>query len=194
MSWAIHNALKGWTLYDLSEREVQLLIQSMSSNEIRLSRVSKAGSENWQALNNQLFPQLFSGAVGDSKKFPLVDAASNASVDTDYFVIRPKKIMFPRLHKRYELSVPCTIFSTSKQFDSTTLDLSEGGIFFKETIPDWVAGYFIVSLQSPQGPIQLMCSLVEDQKDKKRVQIVSEESDPQFLLYKDWLNRSQSMN
>ena len=35
--------------------------------------------------------------------------------------------------------------------------------------------------------VRLMCSLVEDQKEKKRVQIVSEEQDPQFLIYKEWL-------
>ena len=67
------------------------------------------------------------------------------------------------------------------------MDLSEGGLYFKDTLPDWVAGYFLVGVQSPTTIYQLMCSVVEDQKERRRVQIVSEEQDAHYLAYKEWL-------
>jgi hypothetical protein len=193
VSWALHNALKGWTLYDLSDREVQLIVKSMSINEVKLTQICKAGDPKWSYLAEANHPQFFKKIDFNVAQYPTVESQLTASgVDTEYFVVRPKRVMFPRLHKRYEIEVACFIFSTTRQFHSTTFDLSEGGLFFKDVIPDWVAGYFIVGVHSPEGIIQLMCSLVEDQKEKKRVQIVSEEFDPQFILYKDWLGRSNA--
>ncbi|MBC7743260.1 MAG: PilZ domain-containing protein [Bdellovibrionaceae bacterium] len=193
--WALHNALKGWTLYDLDDREVQLVIKTMSINEAKLTHICQSGAAQWAKLTEAAYPQFFKKLVLDSTNYPGIDTQLTSSgIDTEYFVVRPKKVMFPRLHKRYEIEVPCFIFSTTRQFHSTTSDLSEGGLFFKDLIPEWVAGYFIVGVHSPDGIIQLMCSLVEDQKEKKRVQIVSEESDPQFIVYKDWLSRSSASN
>jgi hypothetical protein len=34
---------------------------------------------------------------------------------------------------------------------------------------------------------QLLCSIVEDQKEKNRVQIVADDNDPQYEMYKEWL-------
>ncbi len=193
MNWALHNTLKGWTLYDLSDREVQLIIKSMSINEMKLTQICRAGDSSWKILTESAHPNLFEKIKFKTENYPAVDSQLAASgADTEYFVVRPKKVIFPRLHNRYEIEVPCVIYSTTRQFHSTTFDLSEGGLFFKDTIPDWVAGYFIVGVHSPDGIIQLMCSLVEDQKEKKRVQIVSEESDPQYLIYKDWLSRCEA--
>ena len=195
LNWALHNSLKGWTLYDLTEREVQILLKSMSINESKLTQICQVGDSSWHKLNESSYPQFFAKLNFNAKSYPEIDIQQTTSgIDTEYFVVRPKKVMFPRLHKRYDLQVPCFIFSTTRQFHSTTLDLSEGGLYFKDLIPDWVAGYFIVGVHSPEGIIQLMCSLVEDQKEKKRVQIVSEESDPQFVMYKDWLSRSEASN
>ena len=190
--WALHNTLKGWTLYGLSVREVQLMTQVMSVNEVKLVKVCQKKSSSWQPLSQQSYPDFFiknNHAIDDYPLLPsdrgTVTHADGES-DTDYFVIKPRTIL-PRLHKRHDIAIPCTIFSTKQNFKTESINISEGGLQFKDLLPDWIAGYFIVGLACPDGMIQLMCSLVEDQKEKKRVQIVSEDSDPQFLIYKSWL-------
>lgn len=163
----------------------------MSVNEIRLSQVCQQGDKQWKPLIEKDFPELFQSVESHPDQFPEQQNRRDSAYDTDYFVIRPKRVIQPRLHERYETAVHCSILSSTKTFKTTTIDLSEGGLYFKDLIPEWVAGYFIVAihgLDSFDGTkFQLMCSLVEDQKEKKRVQIVSEEQDSQFLLYKEWL-------
>ncbi len=194
LSWALHNTLKGWTLYDLSNREIQLLVKSMSVNEIKLARICEPGDQTWIPFDDKTHPDFFEKLNSDPTSYPAIEQLSQASTDTEYFVVRPARVKFPRLHTRYEIAANCTIYSTTRQFQATTIDLSEGGLHFKDVIPEWIAGYFIVGVQAPDGIIQLMCSLVEDQKEKRRVQIVSEESDPQFLIYKAWLASSKAAN
>lgn len=185
--WAIHNSLKGWTLFDLSLNDMQLLIKSMSLNEQKLSHVCKSGDLKWERLNENVFPLFFQYKSIKLGQYPNLDNLSSEFGDTEYFVVRPQKIIQPRLHKRYEVQVNCLIFSTTRQFSTKTIDLSEGGLYLFDTIPDWVAGYFIVAVQATDDYFQLLCSIVEDQKDRRRVQIVSEDQDLQFLGYKSWL-------
>ncbi len=187
MSWGIHNSLKGWTLFGLNNREMQLLVKTMSVNEIKLTQVCHEGDVKWTLLNESSHPELFQFAQGEALCFPVIENKPKDVGDTEYFVVRPKKQIQPRLHQRYEIEVTCQIFSTTRKFTTSTIDLSEGGIYFKETIPDWVSGYFLVGVQATDTVYQLMCSLVEDQKDKKRVQIVAEETEPHYVAYKEWL-------
>ncbi len=190
--WGLHNSLKNWTLYGLTTREVQLLVIAMSVNEIRLSKICKKDDAAWRTLSQKKFPDFFQKQTTDCDHYPLLpsengtNTQTSTEVDTDYFVIK-KRIELPRLHKRHDIQVLCTIFSVKKNFVTESINMSEGGLQFKDLLPEWIAGYFIVGVASPHGQIQLMCSLVEDQKEKKRVQIVSEDSDPQYLIYKAWL-------
>lgn len=189
--WAIHNSVKGWTLYNLSLREVQLLINSMSPNEVKLAKVSALNENEWHIINAEAYPDFFSETGRLSNGF--VDyktvQENTGESDTDFFIIKPKKVHHPRLHNRIDIEVKARIEGQSKSFESLTVDISEGGIYFKDTIPDWVSGYFIVRVFD--GPVfhQVICSLVEDQKVKQRVQIVSEENDAHYLKYKEWLVR-----
>ncbi len=188
--WGLHNALKGWTLYDLTVNEVQLLVQVMSVNEIRLTKVCTQDSAVWTALSESEYPQFFVPKKSNSENYPALHQTEKTMAgesDTEYFVVRPRK-QLPRLHKRHDLNISCTVNSTTKSIEMETVNLSEGGIQFKEILPDWIAGYFIIALKIPTGSLQLMCSLVEDQKEKKRVQIVSEDTDPQYLVYCGWLS------
>lgn len=191
ITWAIHNTLKGWTLYDLTSTEVQLLVHVMSVNEIRLAKVCKKNSSAWESLTEAKFPELFlKRPPSQGSGFPELESSernSDTQADTEYFVVSPKKMVLPRLHTRYDIGVKCSIHSSKNTFVAETVDISEGGLHFKDLLPDWIAGYFLVTVTTPQGLYQLMCSLVEDQKEKKRVQVVSEESDPQYMLYKEWL-------
>jgi len=187
LSWGIHNSLKGWTLHGLNDREMKLIIKTMSINEVKLTQVCRLGDTKWTLLNEKSYPELFQGKIVDLPGFPALDTRSKETNDTDFFVVRPKRTIQPRLHQRYEVEVPCLVSSTTREFSTTTIDLSEGGLYFKETMPDWVAGYFLVGVQTSNAVYRLMCSMVEDQKERKRVQIVSEEQDAHYLAYKEWL-------
>ncbi|MCM2353923.1 MAG: PilZ domain-containing protein [Pseudobdellovibrio sp.] len=187
--WALHNSLKGWTLYSLTEREVQLMINTLSSNEIKLVKVCKKSDREWHKLSREEFPELYAPAGKFEEGYPALSSEASAeSTDTDYFVVKTKKVIHPRLHDRIEKQFTATVLGQTNNFDTTTIDLSEGGIQFNDIIPDWVSGYFIVRIADAGQIYQVMCSLVEDQKEKKRVQVMSEESDPQFLKYRNWLD------
>lgn len=188
LSWALYNALKNWTLYNLSEQDVKLLLLTFSENELKLAKLCKSGDSNW---NNVLFPEfahLLKKENGDryqaSDVFPLLLEQNDAKTDTGFFGMKGGKVVHPRLYNRIEKTVSCSIHLNDKNFATETVDLSEGGLYFKDVIPDWIAGYFIVEVDSK---FRLMCSLVEDQKEKSRVQIVSEENDPHYVSYREWL-------
>lgn len=190
MVWALHNSLKGWSLYDLTDREAQLVINSMSPNEQRLTQVCQQSKLVWEVLTKEGFPELFTSAGLEGKSYPPLNIKnSNSDVDTDYFVIKRQKVFYERTHVRVEIPLKAVIDGHNQQFETTTIDLSEGGVYFNDVIPDWVAGYFILRIYNEGQAYQVMCSLVEDQKDKKRVQIVSGENDPQFQHYSHLLMR-----
>ena len=188
--WGLYNALRGWTLYDLTVNEVQLLVQVMSANEIKLIKVAKPNDPTWEPLSELIHPQFFEKRKVSELTYPSLhqsDKNATSELDTEYFVVRPRKHL-PRLYKRHDVNLPCLVKSTTKNFQTESVNMSEGGMQFKDTLPDWIAGYFIVAITgNTTGVIQLMCSLVEDQKEKRRVQIVSEDTDPQYCLYREWL-------
>lgn len=187
--WAIHNSLKSWTFYNLTLQEVRLLVLVLSENEMRLVRICQPGDSQWSGLSREAFPQFFQPETittyKNSAHYPELSLSSESVADTSYFVIRPTKVVHPRLHKRYEIQIPCVLIGAQeREFVTETVDLSEGGLYLKDVIPSWVAGYFLVVVN---GQHQLMCSLVEDQKEKRRVQIVSEDSDYHYTQYKEWI-------
>lgn len=189
--WALHNPIKSWTLYNLSEAEVGMLVLTLSVNDLRSLKICKKNENTWQAFNKLNHPEFFLKELTDHylKKEAYADietTENSTAVDTEFFVIKPNKTLHPRLHTRYEIPASCVLVgNNNKKFATTTIDLSEGGFYFRDIIPDWVAGYFLVIVDEKY---QLMCSLVEDQKERKRVQIVSEESDLNFMQYKNWLS------
>lgn len=191
--WALHNSLKGWTLYSLTEREVQLLINTLSGNEVKLAKVCRKNGKEWYKISREQFPELYAPAGKFEEGYPSLNLEAHVEgTDTDYFVVKTKKVMHPRLHERIEKQFSATILGQINNFDTSTVDLSEGGIHFTDIIPSWVSGYFIVKIHDGNNIYQVMCSMVEDQKEKKRVQVMSEESDPQFIKYKDWLESLRS--
>ncbi len=187
--WALHNPLKSWTLYNLNEVELSAILLSVSAMELRIIKISKKNESSWVSLDQNTYPAFFKKGSKDqyssNSGYPEVATKTEDVTETGYFVIKPDKIRQTRLHKRHEISVSCTLVgSNNQEFKTSTVDISEGGLHFKEFIPAWVAGYFLVDVNEK---FKLMCSLVEDQKEKRRVQIVSEDSDFNYTEYKNWL-------
>jgi hypothetical protein len=188
-TWALYNALKFWTLYNLSEQEVRLLLLTFSDNELKLAKICKSGDSKWESVLGGIYPELVTpenkAPYMNPDGFPSLEIRADSVTDTGFFQVKGGKVQHPRLHNRYEKSVVCAITNANdKVFNTQTIDISEGGLYFKDVIPDWIAGYFIVVVNDQ---FQLLCSLVEDQKEKNRVQIVAEDNDPQYQMYKEWL-------
>jgi hypothetical protein len=190
--WGLSNSFKGWTLYDLNVREVQLLVNSVPVNEIKFLSICELINKKWHSLDVDNYPQFFSETGKKQGEFPDLVFDSTLDTEADYFIVKPKKIILPRLYDRVEIELDASIDGHNQSFHSKTIDLSEGGIYFKDLIPDWVSGYFIVSIHFQNLKCQIMCSLVEDQKLRHRVQVVSEESDFHYLAYKKLLNQIRS--
>ncbi len=193
MTWAIHNSIKNWTLFDLTDREAQIVINTLSMNELKLIYICKSGDTAWvrfDALNHQ---KLLNPNVTQQGRFPPVNLDLHVGeLDSDFFVIQPRKVHTPRLHGRFTISLPIVIESAGKAFESSTIDISEGGFYLKDSIPEWVAGYFLVRVEAFKTTFQIMCSMVENQKSRHRIQIVSEDHDPNYQMYKNWLRSAST--
>ncbi|MEK6628097.1 MAG: PilZ domain-containing protein [Bdellovibrionota bacterium] len=188
--WALHNPIKSWALYNLTALEIRFLFLTLSASELRTVRVCKKNESSWQEVNKDSHPDFFTKTFVEhylkTEAYPEIVGSDIVDSDKQYFVIKPNRVLHPRLHTRYDVSVTCVLVgSNNKEFKTSTIDLSEGGLYFQDAIPSWVAGYFLVVVNDK---FQLMCSLVEDQKEKKRVQIVSEESDFNFVQFRNWLS------
>lgn len=188
MSWALHNSIKNWTLYDLTEREAQIILNTLSTNELKLIYICQSESTAWERFDSAIHQKLVNPNVTKQGRFPPVNIDLQiGEFDSEIFVIQPRKVLTPRLHGRYTVELPITIETSGKVFDSSTIDISEGGFYLKDFIPDWVAGYFLVKVKGFKGTFQIMCSIVENQKSRHRIQIVSEDSDPNYQMYRQWL-------
>jgi len=194
--WGIHNSLKGWTLYGLNEREIQLIVNSLTKNEFKFISICNLSEKKWDRLDNPKQSGFFSetGKLRHHFPEPEMNSVNSESVnDSEYFIVKQSKVILPRLHQRIDIEIEACIDGHSQKFTSKTVDLSEGGIYFKDIIPDWVSGYFIVRIDYNNTSYQIMCSLVEDQKIKHRVQIMSEDSDTHFISYKALLGQLRTV-
>ncbi len=188
MSWALHSSIKNWTLYDLTDREAQIILNTLSTNELKLIYICQSESTAWERFDSATHQKLVNPNVTKQGRFPPVNIDLQiGELDSEIFVIQPRKVLTPRLHGRYTVELDIIIETSGKIFVSSTIDISEGGFYLKDFIPDWVAGYFLVKVKGFKTTFQIMCSIVENQKSRHRIQIVSEDSDPNYQMYRQWL-------
>lgn len=109
--WALHNSLKGWTLYGLSEREAQLVVNTLTVNEAKLVKVCKLPEKKWHKLDREKCPELFVSLNKERGQFPELssDDMNTEYTDTDYFVVKAKPQFYPRLHERIDLKTQAVI-------------------------------------------------------------------------------------
>ncbi|MBX3017242.1 MAG: hypothetical protein KF767_05090 [Bdellovibrionaceae bacterium] len=71
-----------------------------------------------------------------------------------------------RKSERYAIQMPVIVQTTTEQFSTWTLDVSEGGIRTKDPLPDSLVGYAqVVLMPKNRAPFHLLASQVEDQAD-----------------------------
>jgi hypothetical protein len=190
--WAIYNPLKSWTLSGLSLREGQLLVASMTDAEMKVSWVYHEKWLNWRPLSGDGSCELFSFKDSDQMTLPPLPQIIQ---EDDHEITEVRMVSFSpkvsepirRQHMRFMAKFPVEIVVSSNIFPTHTLDLSEGGFCFKDKLPDWVAGYFTVVLNTSDKVFEFTCFLAEDQKnDKFRAEIApttSEKTREEFHLW-----------
>jgi len=192
--WAIHNPLKSWTLADLSLRECQLLVASMSDIEMKVSWAFHESWSDWKPLSEPGCHDLF---LHHDESHPVLPPLPQMIQDDDHEITEVRVLatapvsrdLVTRKHPRYQAKIPVEIMVSSYSFVTHTQDLSLGGFCFEDKLPDWVAGYFTVVLNTPDKMFEFTCILAEDQKkDKFRAEIAPSTSESVIADFRVWLN------
>lgn len=193
--WSIHNPLKNWTFHGLCKNQIQVLLSSLTDAERKFCYVWKKEWPYWRRLLdselNQLspysaiapahLPALPSNILTHEEEITSVHSISN----------EPKHDLSHRRHKRFEVKVPVEIILKDQVFKTETTDVSESGLRFKDSLPDWLAGYFTVILKLEGKKVEVVCMLVEDQKNEKnRAEVVDTKDEESGLhAYMDWVRQ-----
>ncbi|MBS1972490.1 MAG: PilZ domain-containing protein [Bdellovibrionales bacterium] len=191
--WAIHNPLKSWTLAGLSMRECQLLVASMTDAEVKVSWAHHENWTEWKPLSEPECHDLFGykdSAHGELPAVPQITQEDDHEITQVRMVTVgvQKRELIARKFTRYEAKVPVEIVVGSNTFSTSTLDMSEGGFCFEDKLPDWVAGYFTVVLNTPEKMFEFTCFLAEDQKkDKFRAEVAPTTSEQVINEFRAWL-------
>lgn len=204
--WSIHNELKGWTLHGLSAREGQLLVCTMSTAEFQLCQVWKRGWPRWEKISAAAGAELRAvreaeeGTAltrpADCPDLPAANPNGGEEITQVQMASSRQKDVYKREYDRWETRLAAEIILGNLSFKTHTDNVSEGGMRFVDPLPDWVAGYFTVVLQTPERPLEITCMLVEDQKGKKlRVEAVETNDEESHLpIYREWIRRSVGKN
>jgi PilZ domain-containing protein len=191
--WAIHNSLKSWTLAGLSLRECQLLVASMTDGEVKVSWAHHENWSEWKPLSEPECHDLYSYRDGEHGELPPVPEITQEE-DHEITQVRvvavgvQKSQLILRKFTRYEAKIPVEIVVGANAFTTTTCDMSEGGFCFEDRLPDWVAGYFTVVLNTEEKMFEFTCFLAEDQKkDKFRAEIAPTTSKRVIDEFRQWL-------
>lgn len=191
--WILRNPLRGWTLGGLTAREARLVISTLSSAERILLHVMREGKPEWFRLSSAFSAPL----LLDLKEFPVPTNLPEVPEDSEpestrVQLVGKAKEFRDRKFDRLFMNVPVEVLASGHTFQTTTEDLSEGGLRVRDLLPDWIAGYFIVVMKAPTDEFELYCSMVEDQKkDRFRIEVVSQENDPQYLKYCSWVKEQR---
>jgi len=189
--WALHNPLKSWTLAGLSLRECQLLVASMTDAEMKVCWAYHQKWSDWKPLTANECHALFK-----HKDPHFVHPALPQMVqedDHEITQVQPSTLTKPqepiyRKFSRYNARIAVEIVVRKNSFSTHTLDLSEGGFYFEDPLPDWVAGYFTVILKIPNEKFEFTCVLAEDQKKEKfRTEIAPTTTEEAVQYFKNWL-------
>jgi len=191
--WAIHNPLKSWTLAGLSLRECQLLVASMTDADVKVSWAYRESWTDWKPLSDPECHDLFGfkdSAHGVLPALPqIIQEEDHEITEVRVMVVgSQKRELVERKFIRYAAKVPVEIVVGANSFSTQTCDLSEGGFYFEDKLPDWVAGYFTVVLNTPEKMFEFTCFLAEDQKkDKFRAEVAPTTAEQVINEFREWL-------
>lgn len=195
--WALHNPLRGWILEGLSRRELDLILATLTTAEAALTIVWHPGWTSWERINSENFLNEKTTTDVAFKMTPVPPTIPSQFVsesEHEITEVRPvqkvEKQVLPRLHIRYIAEADCDIIVGSHIFKTKTVDVSRGGLCFKDTLPDWVTGYFNVLIHA-NPPFELTCAMVEDQRRERiRAEVVDGMNRESLLKLEKWITES----
>lgn len=168
----------------------------MSDAETKVSWVYHKGWKEWRPLGGEYGASFFSYQERERNSLPALPDLNISDdrdhditqVHTDTGIIKYREPV-ARKFNRYRVRIPADIFVGSNTFQTHTANISEGGFYFEDPLPDWVAGYFTVTLKVENGKVfEFTCFLAEDQKREKfRTEIAPSTSERHFENFKSWL-------
>lgn len=193
--WSVHNPLKVWTLHNLTQREVRLLVRTFSSAEVSLCLVWRPGWADWKKLREEAVLSAFMVEDEPSNAPPISRKHVEVS-EEDITQIQAERRAAPpidetgRRHRRYGIGIPVEVIKGDQIFSSMTADVSESGVRFKQDLPKWVAGYFTIIFRvDAQRHFEVTGALVEDQKHgKDKAEIIdTNDEESGFNQYIEWV-------
>lgn len=174
-------------------RECQLLVASMTDAEVKVSWAHHENWTEWKPLSEPECHELFGykdSAHGELPAVPQITQEDDHEITQVRMVTVgvQKRELIARKFTRYEAKIPVEIVVGSNTFSTSTCDMSEGGFCFEDKLPDWVAGYFTVVLNTPEKMFEFTCFLAEDQKkDKFRAEVAPTTSEQVINEFRTWL-------
>lgn len=194
--WILYNPNRSWFLGQLSAREARVIIKTLSFLELKSLLVTREKETEWYRLDHPFCEPIrldFAEFNVTEASLPSIPVFEDEEITSVQDLKAPQSFQVRRF-QRVEKAVPIEIFVGSKSIKTTTADISEGGIRVKDVLPDWVAGYFAVTLNpTAQQTLEVHCSIVEDQKrDRYRIEIVSLPTDPKYVDYCLWIQTIQA--
>lgn len=165
----------------------------MTDAEMKVSWAHQEGWADWKPLSGPECHGLFSYKDSDHGELPALPQIIQED-DHEITQVRvvnsgiQKREQIVRKFIRYEAKIPAEIVVGANAFATNTLDMSEGGFCFEDKLPDWVAGYFTVVLNTPEKMFEFTCFLAEDQKkDKFRAEVAPTTSEQVINEFREWL-------
>ena len=87
--WALYNALKFWTLYNLSEDEVRLLLLTFSDNELKLTKICKTNDSKWDSVLAPAYSAFLSPEIKlryqHADDYPSLELKNDSDTDDSFF-------------------------------------------------------------------------------------------------------------
>ncbi|MGZ3797334.1 MAG: PilZ domain-containing protein, partial [Pseudobdellovibrionaceae bacterium] len=168
-------------------------VASMTDSEMKVSWVHQKKWSDWKPLSHQECHELFLFQDGEAVNLP---SLPHITQEDDHEITEVRVVSsilevhepIRRKHIRFLAKISVEIVIGTQSFPTHTLDLSEGGFCFADKLPDWVAGYFTVVLNTSEKIFEFNCFLAEDQKkDKFRAEIAPTTSEKVIAEFRSWL-------
>lgn len=174
--WCLTLPEKGWTVSSLTGNESLAIIATLNKREKSRLLCWKPNWNCWVLWKDPLCKELHKH--WNSELFPPPVERTGGFRD--------------RKHERYDFHVPARFIVGSRSFQTITENISTGGMYLKESLPEWIAGYFTIILDladfydtSQITNLELVGSIIEQEvADRFRIQILPSERQDSLT---DWL-------
>lgn len=185
---------EGWLLRNLSFGEVLAILASRPRAADDVLLFWSEGWSAWKELNDPECHPFRTVRVESQSPppIPLLPEIQEDTLPPMPIAVRARKASssrgggpLPRKFDRFPMQLPVVIQTTTDQFSTWSLDVSEGGIRIRDELPESIAGYTeVVLMPKNHTPFYLLASLVEDQQDGRfHLQFMDSPAQIEFITW-----------